>query len=924
MTTKVNTCEGGTNGVAISAANSGGASGDAWDSVTGNGVWNYSTTHPSYGTKGAQLVLTADPNARLNWSMGGTDLRVRFSFYHTSNVPATMTLVRPLASGSQVAALRINSSNGRLILSSAANSTLATSTTVLNTSQQYGIEMKFLVGTGTTRMELLIYNDGSDFSATPDETISSHTSTTLAQWDAVEFPGLFSSNQTYSAFWMDSFGATDTGAYLGETGLVSTDATVTPSVISGTTALLAPTLSTGATTAPALISAAVAVPSPALVVQTVVSPSVITGSTAIPAPSISTGFDASVSPALVSATTSVPSPTLTTDSVVSPDTITALAAVAAPAVVVETVVSSDSISATTSVPAPTLYVETVATPAVVTAATVVPAPTLYVETNVSPTLLTATTAVPAPTMHTGSTVTPARVNAVVSIPTPLLTAANEDPQALGFYVDWEANGGFVDSPTNNLTTRLLRRSDINVRYGRDQARVLSPAAPGELGGVLIDNHSRDYSPENTGSPLFPNVKPARELRLAYAYPNGTSNVFTLFRGFIDDYKVNPGPSDRSVSLTGTDVLAKLTGTKVTTELYQSITTGDAIEVILDEIGWDPARRIIDTGSTVVRWWWLLDVDAFEAITQLVNSEGPPAIFHADADGNFIFRDRHHRAINTASNTSQATFTEGSSEPAFSEPFEYDHGWRDIINSVSVTVDEYDPTDEQEQVFLSETTYILTSGTQITLIINADAPFIIEDINTDLDIEFTGSGTLSPDLQGKEGSPRRDLVLAASSGDVTITRIEIKARPLRVTRSVTVTASDSQSIIDYGVRTYNLEIPWAPVEDAQVLADSVVAARKDKLPIIQILLKGKDTVFTAARIVQQLTRDIGDRITVSEPETVTNHEYWIEQIEHNLTHDHELLETKFGCERVFEVDDPSDVFILGSATNGVLGTNRLAH
>lgn len=498
------------------------------------------------------------------------------------------------------------------------------------------------------------------------------------------------------------------------------------------------------------------------------------------------------------------------------------------------------------------------------------------------------------------------------------------PIDTGAWIDWAGDGNFNNQTLDNVSGDLLRRSDIGVRYGRDQVRSLSPAAPGTADGIALNNVSRNYSPENPGSAFFPNVLPARPLKVTYTYPNVTGTVYTLFRGFIDDYRVNPGSQERSVSLSGTDVLAALKDTKVTTALYEGIHTGEAINIILDEIGWNTDRRDIDTGSTVIRWFWLVDTDAFEAINQIVNSEGPPCIFHADSDGNFVFRDRHHRAIRTPSSTSQATITEGSIEPAFSEPFEYDHGWRDIINDVSVTVDEYDPTDEREQIFLSETTYTLNSGDTLTLIINADAPFIIEDIDEDLEFEFTGSGTLSPDLQGNTGSPRRTLVVTASSGDITITRITITARPLRVTRSVTVTASDATSIINYNVRTYNPEIPWAPVEDAQAIANMIVDSRKDKLPVIQVLLKGKDATLVASRITQQLTRDIGDRITVSEPETVTNADYWIEQIEHTLTNAHELLETKLGCERVFEVDNPDDIFILGSATHGLLGTNRLAH
>jgi hypothetical protein len=79
-------------------------------------------------------------------------------------------------------------------------------------------------------------------------------------------------------------------------------------------------------------------------------------------------------------------------------------------------------------------------------------------------------------------------------------------------VDWR-NNGFADSADDDVTSRTLdQRTPLNVRYGRDQSRQLSPTVPGEM-QFELDNRSRDYSPDNTSSPLNGFVSPGRKVRL---------------------------------------------------------------------------------------------------------------------------------------------------------------------------------------------------------------------------------------------------------------------------------------------------------------------------------------------------------------------------------------------------------------------------
>jgi hypothetical protein len=352
-------------------------------------------------------------------------------------------------------------------------------------------------------------------------------------------------------------------------------------------------------------------------------------------------------------------------------------------------------------------------------------------------------------------------------------------------IDWSNNGTWTNLG-EDVTRRVL--PEINITYGRDQARALSPVANGSC-GFDLDNVSRDYSPENSSSPLVGNILPARPVRIqaapallngnpdfettvsgwtgfggstvtrsstfayqgnysgrlvsdaasdpraehsivavtpsityqyagflyspvglgtqvnvgvnwfdsGFAYINTsqtnitlTSGVWnevqtsvvspsnaawgaikfgftgtpgagiilygdnlqltldpvTLFRGHIDEYTVMPARGERKVNLSALDTLAKLNEAKSFTGLYPAIRTGDAIDAVLDSIGWPANARDIDTGATTLRWWIVNGDDAWSAIQEIMEAEGSPSLVTSDGNGNVIFKDRHHRLFTT--------------------------------------------------------------------------------------------------------------------------------------------------------------------------------------------------------------------------------------------------------------------------------------
>lgn len=466
-------------------------------------------------------------------------------------------------------------------------------------------------------------------------------------------------------------------------------------------------------------------------------------------------------------------------------------------------------------------------------------------------------------------------------------------------IDWDADG-FSDG--DDVTDRTLSRTGLSMNYGRDQDRELSPMVAG-AGGLELDNASKDYSPDNVDSPLYGKVLPARPVRIQ-ARLDGVTH--TLFNGFTDGFDVKPGRSDRSVAISTLDAVAKLKGAKATTQLYSGIRTGDAIGYVLDAIGWPDDLRDLDPGATVIRWWWTENEDAFEAIQKLVQSEGPPAMLTSDEQGRIVFRDRHHRLLGAAATGVQQTFTdESTGEPSFTD-LTYDHGWSDIVNSVSVKVEEIDPAPAIETVWESADLRTIEASSTLSITITLDNPI------TDPDVAFaTPSGSVTSEIVRASG---QTLTVKLTSGatSASVRDIAVVGRPVAARRTYTILVEDDASIAAYGLRSLEYEVPWAGVNDAGAVAQLVLDASAQRRPIVTITLRS-ETGQTSTRLVEQMSRDLSDRVHVRESQTCVDHDFHIERIEHRALEAGLVLETVFGMERALTQAD--DVFRFDDDAHG---------
>lgn len=206
------------------------------------------------------------------------------------------------------------------------------------------------------------------------------------------------------------------------TGLAGT--TVTPSTVSATASVPAPTVKASSTVSPVTVAAIATVPSPALTSSASVAPATVAAVGAVPAPTVSGG--STVPPSAVAAIASVPAPAVSAggSATAAPSTVTAVAAVPTPTLNTGSRVTAATVVATASVPTPTVGAGAGATvtPTTVTGTASVPTPTVRLGALPTPVAVTAAASVPAPVMTTSSNLLAVTVTAVAAVPTPAVVS----------------------------------------------------------------------------------------------------------------------------------------------------------------------------------------------------------------------------------------------------------------------------------------------------------------------------------------------------------------------------------------------------------------------------------------------------------------------------------------------------------------------
>lgn len=451
--------------------------------------------------------------------------------------------------------------------------------------------------------------------------------------------------------------------------------------------------------------------------------------------------------------------------------------------------------------------------------------------------------------------------------------------AYSLAIDWNGDGDFSD-PDEDHTAEALSNG-VNISYGRDQERQLSPSSIGSMAYDVI-NTTAKYSPENTGSPLAGDLDPAREARAQVTFSGIT---YPLFRGRVDDYDVKSDRTDRSVSFTFLDNQALIQNQKIDTELFTAIRTGAAVSIILDTVGWTGPRDI-DLGATFVPWWWVENQTALEALADLVKSEGPPSIAYQAPDGTFVFRDRHHRLLRVDSRYSQATFAASVTDCEtpqvtgafhYTKPFVYKHGWRDIVNAATFEVGTRQPDAGYSAIWSTDSPIVLNNGETLELDVSSSEPFMdAQDIVTDTDAIWNTAIPVTFALSRRSGQSLK-LSMTAAGGTAFITYLQVRARAIPVVQTTKVSVRDPASITTHGEKSFPGEAPWVNANDAYAVASTIVYRYARRRPIVQMRITAEDPDHFG----QVVGRTISDRITIINGDMALSSDFFVERITQSI-------------------------------------------
>lgn len=452
-------------------------------------------------------------------------------------------------------------------------------------------------------------------------------------------------------------------------------------------------------------------------------------------------------------------------------------------------------------------------------------------------------------------------------------------------IDWSNDGDWGDTG-EDVTARVRARQGVRCERGRDQLRALSPPMAGRC-DFTLDNQDRDYSPGNSGGPLYGNLLPGRKVRVRTTAPSAVN----LFTGYLEDLPQHPRRTERMVDVPALGTLSRLRGVKVSTGLYSNITTGAALGYLLDAAGWPGGDRTLDTGQTDMLYWWCDESDAFEMAALLLRTEGPGATLYEAGDGKIVFEDRHHRLQETRCTTSQATIRDSGAEPLMSD-FDYRPNLRDIINAAALRVvartPEYDAV-----IWELGGTLSLGINQVVTLVARASEPFsnaVTPVGGTDYTL-LTGS--LASITLSRTSGASTTLTITAGASGATLTGLQLRGTSYAGAETlVSNTVDASASIAKYGTRSYRQDI-WPEVSPgfAYDTCNVLVQRYSEPRATVRVTLNGAQS----ARLTQMLTREISDRVTVVEAQTGLNNDCFIEHIRHEVALAGRLHRTVFGLE-----------------------------
>lgn len=248
----------------------------------------------------------------------------------------------------------------------------------------------------------------------------------------------------------------------------------------------------------------------------------------------------------------------------------------------------------------------------------------------------------------------------------------------GFFPRLLIEVAFATDPTseNPVWTEITEYvRSFNIRRGRN--RELDVFEPGNV-TLILDNDDRRFEPTNTSSPYYPNVVPAKRIRIRAIFQNAIYDVFTGYvGGWPQQY---PTKHTSVVSVDAYDGLGFLSFAQLEISRPQEF-GGSRIGSILDEAMWPASDRMLETGVEELA---AINNESGSALS-LLQKTGQTELgyVYAGKDGKIYFHGRNHIFYDPHANKGTWSDSEDGSDYSYEDlvPSEDE---TEIRNRVTVT------------------------------------------------------------------------------------------------------------------------------------------------------------------------------------------------------------------------------------------------
>ena len=449
-------------------------------------------------------------------------------------------------------------------------------------------------------------------------------------------------------------------------------------------------------------------------------------------------------------------------------------------------------------------------------------------------------------------------------------------------VDWNNDGDFTDSG-DDITSDVL---SLSWERGRDYASQLQGrSVAGKLSAVLVNTGGK-YSPSNTSSALTGNILPGRTVKVQagsgsfpYTFPVAF-NDGVRWQGKLD--RILPAPAAEGVktaTLTAFGTLGYLNQFETQLASQTNRRTDQAVGDILDDVGWTESDdRDLDTGKTTISRFWISGKKAIDALRLVEEAEA--GFLLESKSGQIAFQNRHHRITQTASTTSQATFSDADGAAHTFVEVDQDDPLGTIVNHVEATARTFDTASVAVLWTHPETgsaSPTLAPGEAKTFeaeFPNPDAANSAMEVDawttpaatTDylLNSASGGGGTnLTSDITVTQTKTAERMAItltnSATGSDGYVTKLQARGTAVSTKNPCIVRAIDTTSQGIYGERKYVAKTQFIPTtSEAQDWCEYQVAIFASPTNILTMTIPAS----TSGNIGQVLGRDLSDRITVT--------------------------------------------------------------